>query len=68
MVERTAIENLKAHLRGRLLRPEDSGYDSARKIWNGMIDKRPGFITRCSGAGDVVQGWMARGQVRSCLR
>jgi len=29
-----------------LLRPGDPGYDDARKIWNGMIDKRPALIAR----------------------
>jgi FAD/FMN-containing dehydrogenase len=41
-------------LRGDLLRPEDPGYDDARKIWNGMIDKRPALIARCTGAADVI--------------
>ena len=54
MVPQTAIENLKKHLRGQLLRPQDPGYDEARKIWNGMIEKRPALIARCNGAGDVV--------------
>ena len=54
MVPQTAIENLKKHLRGQLLRPQDPAYDEARKIWNGMIEKRPALIARCNGAGDVV--------------
>src|ERR1700746_3403694 len=54
MVPETAIQNLKKHFRGQLLCPEESGYDEARKIWNGMIDKRPGLIARCNGTGDVM--------------
>ena len=54
MVPQKAIEQLKSQLRGQVFRPEDAGYDAARKIWNGMIDKRPALIARCSGAGDVV--------------
>jgi hypothetical protein len=46
MISPTAIENLKASLRGELLRPGDPGYDDARKIWNGMIDKRPAISRR----------------------
>jgi FAD/FMN-containing dehydrogenase len=54
MVPQTAIEQLKTRLRGQLLRPEDLGYDTARQIWNRMIDKRPALIARCGGTGDVV--------------
>src|SRR3989442_4508041 len=54
MVDQSAIEKFKASLRGELLRPGDSGYDDARKIWNGMIDKRPALIARCTGVADVI--------------
>ena len=39
---------------GELLRPGDPGYDDARKVWNGMIDKRPALIARCAGVADVI--------------
>ncbi|QCJ48041.1 FAD-binding oxidoreductase [Haloprofundus sp. MHR1] len=39
---------------GEILLPSDAGYDDARRIWNGMIDKRPAVIARCSGTADVV--------------
>lgn len=45
---------LRAKLRGSLLGPPDKGYDEARKVWNGAIDKRPALIARCAGAADVV--------------
>lgn len=48
------VAGLKARLRGDLLRPDDSGYDDARRVWNGMIDKRPALIARCTGTGDVI--------------
>jgi FAD/FMN-containing dehydrogenase len=54
MVQQAATESLKKHLRGQLLCQDDPGYNEARKIWNGMIDKRPALVARCSGAGDVV--------------
>src|SRR6266481_8485106 len=54
ILEEAAVRNFAAGLRGPLLRPEDSGYDAARKVWNGMIDRRPGLIARCVGAADVI--------------
>ncbi len=48
------VEGLKASLRGELLRPGDDSYESARKIHNGMIDRRPAMIIRCAGAADVI--------------
>ncbi len=51
----TTVEHLKAGLRGQLLRPGDDGYDGARKLWNGMFDRRPALIARCAGASDVMR-------------
>jgi FAD/FMN-containing dehydrogenase len=48
------IDKLAAGLAGALLRPTDSGYDAARKVWNGMVDKRPALIARCAGTEDVI--------------
>jgi FAD/FMN-containing dehydrogenase len=45
---------LAARLRGQLLRPGDPGYDDARAVWNGMIDRRPALVVRCLGTADVV--------------
>src|SRR5437879_4530230 len=39
---------------GQLLRPADAGYDDARRVRNGMVDKRPALIARCRGVADVV--------------
>ena len=47
------VEDLRAGLRGPLLREGDVGYDAARAIWNGMIDRRPALIARCLGTADV---------------
>ena len=46
---------LRAQLAGEVLGPEDLGYDAARKVWNGMIDKRPAVIARCAGVSDVMR-------------
>ena len=48
-----AITELADTLRGRLLRPNDDGYDAARSIWNAMIDRHPDLIAQCKGAADV---------------
>ena len=39
---------------GELLRPGDQGYDEARRVHNGLIDKHPGLIARCRGVADIV--------------
>jgi FAD/FMN-containing dehydrogenase len=49
-----AIRDLRASLRGPLLQPADPGYDTARKIDNAMIDRRPALIARCAGVADVL--------------
>jgi FAD/FMN-containing dehydrogenase len=54
MVEESKIQALKTTLRGQLLRPEDSEYDGARRVFNAMIDRRPALIARCAGAADVI--------------
>ena len=48
-------DEFKAGLRGQLLSPGDDGYDRARKLWNGMFDRRPALIARCAGAADVIR-------------
>lgn len=48
------IESFKANLRGKLISPSDAEYDSARKVYNGMIDKSPRFIARCVDVADVI--------------
>jgi FAD/FMN-containing dehydrogenase len=50
----TALADLKGRVRGQILLPGDEGYDDARHVWNGMIDKRPAVIVRCTGAADVI--------------
>lgn len=52
--EPAAVQALKQTLRGDLLQPGDPDYDPARKVWNGMYDRRPAYIARCAGAADVI--------------
>ena len=49
-----AVGALAANFRGQLIRPGDEDYDGARRVWNGMVDKRPVVIARCTGVADVV--------------
>ena len=53
-VEEEAVENFKSSLRGALLREGDEGYEQARLVWNGNIDRRPALIVRCAGVADVI--------------
>ena len=55
MISPSAIEKFRPNFRGSLLQSGEAGYDEARKVWNGMIDKRPALIARCAGASDVIQ-------------
>ncbi|MFR9791968.1 FAD-binding oxidoreductase [Streptomyces sp. MB22_4] len=58
---RTALAALRDDLVGDVLAPEDPGYDGARAVFNGMIDRRPAVIARCAGAADVLRAvWCAR--------
>ena len=53
-LEETAIQEFAARLRGSLLRPSDAGYEQARQVYNGMIDKHPALIARCVDVADVI--------------
>ena len=49
-----AIEQLRATLSGQLVTPGDAGYDAARRVHNGMIDRYPLAIARCRDVADVI--------------
>jgi FAD/FMN-containing dehydrogenase len=49
------LKRLKSALHGYLVQPKDKEYEEARKVWNGMIDRHPSFIIRCTDESDVVQ-------------
>jgi FAD/FMN-containing dehydrogenase len=53
-LEETAIQELASHMRGALIRRGDAGYEQARAVYNGMIDKHPALIARCVDAADVM--------------
>ena len=53
ILEAAAVAELSDSLNGMLLLSGDDGYDTARTVWNGMIDKRPALIAVCANAADV---------------
>src|SRR3984893_14784624 len=53
-LEENSIAELKAKLRGRVIEPHDPDYDDARKVYNGMIDKKPRLIARCVDVANVI--------------
>lgn len=52
-ITNSALESLKATIRGRVLTAGDPGYDEARTLWNAMIDRHPALIVRCAGVSDI---------------
>src|ERR1700757_3402666 len=54
ILEEATVRAFRAGFRGPLLSPGNGAYDETRKVWNGMIDRRPALIARCSGVADVV--------------
>src|SRR5690349_6280019 len=49
----SAISDFAATFHGDLLTPASPDYDAARKVWNGMVDRRPAIIARCKSVADV---------------
>jgi FAD/FMN-containing dehydrogenase len=49
-----SIQQLRSAFRGELIEPGDAAYESARRVYNGMIDKRPKLIARCVDVADVM--------------
>jgi FAD/FMN-containing dehydrogenase len=54
VLDTAAVDNFRAGFTGQLFTPDSPDYDGARRIWNAMIDRRPGLIARCAGAADVA--------------
>lgn len=53
MISQKTIHEFSKSLSQPLIMPSDSGYDEARAVWNGMVDKRPAMIANCLNADDV---------------
>jgi len=54
MLDQEAVDKFKAGIRGEVIQPGDASYEEARKVYNGMIDKRPRLIARCANVADVT--------------
>ena len=50
----TAISEFRSQFRGAVIQPQDQGYDEARKVYNGMIDRKPRLIAKCADVADVI--------------
>ncbi len=50
----SSLEEFRVRFAGTILLPGDEGFDAARRVWNGEIDRRPAVIARCTGAADVM--------------
>src|SRR5438046_10589550 len=55
MLNENSITDFKANLRGGVIEPGDKNYDEARKVYNGMIHKKPRLIARCADVADVIR-------------
>ncbi|MEO5999842.1 MAG: FAD-binding oxidoreductase [Chitinophagaceae bacterium] len=53
-IDQQVVTDFKKKLTGDLILPGDQTYDETRKIWNGMIDRRPALIVRCKNSEDVI--------------
>jgi hypothetical protein len=53
-VQDSTFQAFQASMRGAIIRPGEASYETARKTWNGMIDKHPALIARCTGVADVT--------------
>jgi len=54
VIPSNSLKQLKQRFNGRLIGPHDAGYDKARLVWNGMIDRKPALIAQCREVQDVV--------------
>ena len=53
LLDKATIGALREAFGGELISPDHPAYDEARKVWNGMIDRHPALIARCTGVADV---------------
>jgi hypothetical protein len=63
VIPSTDLTRLRNAIGGELIRPEDLGYDEARKVWNGAIDRRPTATARCAEAAALSRASVSRDSV-----
>lgn len=54
LADESAGQAFQSTIRGKLIRPEDPDYETARRVHNGMIDRRPALIVQCADVADVI--------------
>ena len=54
VLEDAVVDAFRRRVRGPLIGPDDVGYDDSRRLWNAMIDKRPGLVLKPSGTADII--------------
>jgi UDP-N-acetylenolpyruvoylglucosamine reductase len=54
MLDSKTIEDFGGSLRGDIIQPSDDNYDEARKVYNGMVDKKPALFAYCADVADVI--------------
>jgi FAD/FMN-containing dehydrogenase len=53
-ISKATFDDLASKVKGDLLRPGDDGYERRRRVWNGLVDRRPALIVGCTSTDDVV--------------
>jgi FAD/FMN-containing dehydrogenase len=54
VIESVQADELREQIRGEVIAEADAAYDDSRRVWNGVIDRRPALVVRCSGNADVI--------------
>lgn len=54
LIDEKEVDEFRSKIRGKVILEGEDGYEKARKIWNGIIDKKPALIVRCKGVADVI--------------
>jgi len=67
ITDRTLVAALRATLTGDVIDRADARYDEARRVWNGLIDRHPGVIARCTSRADVVAALAAAREYRPAV-
>lgn len=53
--QQEALNKLRDQISGSVVTPEDSGFDEARAVWNGLVDRKPAAVVRAANTDDVAR-------------